>query len=114
MSKEFDEESKNFSESSEGEENYAYKKVIKNKNKQNRRTWSVASIILSVLSVLLIYFSWVSLVSGLLSVGCAAMSRKNIGYFDKISLAGMIIAIFGIVFSLGALIFGDIIMKLIF
>ncbi len=101
MSREFDENEKKNSEAPEGEEGYVYKKVIK--DKQYRRTWSVASVILAVLSVLLTYFSYVGIVLGLLSVGCAAISRKNLGYFDKISLAGMIIAIFGVVFSLAGI-----------
>lgn len=112
MNNEFDEKSKENSESPEGEENYVYKKVIK--NKQNRRTWSVASIILAVLSVVLVYFSHVSLCLGLASVGCAFMSRKNLGYFDKISLAGMIIAIFGVVFSIAGIIFTNLFSGIIF
>lgn len=112
MNNEFDEKSKENSESPEGEENYVYKKVIK--NKQNRRTWSVASIILAVLSVVLVYFSYVSLCLGLASVGCAFMSRKNLGYFDKISLAGMIIAIFGVVFSIAGIIFTSLFSGIIF
>ena len=113
MNTEFDEKSKDFSEASEGEENYAYKKVINNKNKENRRTWSVASLILSVLSILLVYFSWAGIVCGVLAIGCAFISRKNIGYFDKLSLAGMFIGIFGVVFSVGAIIFSELLFSVI-
>lgn len=106
MSKEFNEESKATAEESGEDSEYVYKKVIQ--NKEQRRTWSVASIVLAALSVLLLYFSWVSLVLGLASVGAAVISRKNLGYFDKLSLAALIIAIFGVVFSIMGIAFGDV------
>lgn len=109
MSKEFNEEEINSSEVSENDGDYAYKNVIK--DKQQRRTWSVASFFFALLSLLFAFFltwgSWVSLVLGVVSVGCSAVSRKNLGYFDKFSLAAMFIAIFGIVFALSGIIFGD-------
>lgn len=113
MNTEFDEKSKDSSEASEGEENYAFKKVIENKNKENRRTWSLASLVLSILSILLVYFSWPGIVCGVLAIGCAVVSRKNIGYFDKLSLVGMLIGIFGVVFSVGAIIFIELLFSVI-
>lgn len=113
MNTEFDEKQINNSDAPESEENYAFQKVMPAKNKENRRTWSVISLILSILSLLLVYFSWVSLILGILSVGSALISRKNIGYFDKISITGVLIAIFGIVFSLGGVIFGKFILGLL-
>lgn len=101
MSKEFNEESKASRENnSEGTE-YVYKNVIK--NKEQRRTWSVVSVVLAALSVILCYFSWVGLVLGVLAIAAALISRKNLGYFDKLTLAGIIIAIFGVVFAITGL-----------
>ena len=105
MSRKYEAQNASNPETAEKEQEYAYKNVIK--DKQHRRTWSVAALVLSVLSVLLTYFSWVGLVLALGAGGCAAMSRKNLGYFDKISLAGIIIAIFGAMFALTGLIFGE-------
>ena len=107
MQNQFDEQTKGATETDEENSDYAYKSVIK-KDKTSRRTWSVISLIFAVLSILTLYFSWVSLVIGAVAVGCAAVSRKNLGYFDKISLAGIIIGIFGMVFSLTGIIFGGI------
>ena len=107
MQNQYNEEHRVDGDAPQNEEEYAYKTVIK--NKQNRRTWSVVSLALAVLSVLLLYFPIVSLIFGAVSVGAGAMSRKNLGYFDKLTLAGIIIGIFGIVFSLAWLIFGSII-----
>lgn len=105
MNREYDEQSAGAPESGENAQEYAYKNVIK--DKQHRRTWSVISLALSILSVLLTYFSWVGLVLALASLGCAIVSRKNLGYFDKLSLASIIVAIFGIMFAVTGLIFGD-------
>ena len=105
MSKEFNEEPKSTSESGE-ETEYVYKKVIA--DKKQRRTWSIVSVVLAALSVIFLYFSWVSLVLGLLSVGAAVISRKNLGYFDKLSLAALIVAIFGVVFAVTGIAFGDV------
>lgn len=96
MSKEFNEESKASAESKGEGTEYVYKNVIR--NKEQRRTWSVVSVVLAALSVILCYFSWVGLAFGVLSIASALISRKNLGYFDKLSLAGLIIGIFGIVF----------------
>ena len=109
MSKEFSEEPKSTSESGE-EAEYVYKKVIT--DKKQRRTWSLVSLVLACLSVILTYFSWVGLILGLLSVGAAVISRVNLGYFDKLSLAALIIAIFGVVFAVTGIAFGDIFAQL--
>ena len=110
MNNQYNEEAKVNNDSAESESEYVYKTVIK--NKENRRTWSVASLILAVLSVLSVFVSWLSLIFGGLSVGAAVVSRKNLGYFDKISLAGIIIGIFGIVFAVVGIIFSNLISAL--
>lgn len=115
MSKEFNEEAKATNESNDGEQEYAFKHVLK-KN-PNKRTWSVVSIILAALSILLMpipILPIASLVLGILAVGAAVLSRVNLGYFDKLSIAGLIIAIFDIVFSVAGLIFFNMITSLIF
>ena len=109
MSKEFDEQNTNPTENTENEQGYAYKNVIK--DKQHRRTWSLVSLELAILSVLLTYFSWVGIVLALASGGAAAISRKNLGYFDKLSLTSIFIAIFGFMFAITGLAFGDLILS---
>ena len=104
MSKDFNEEAKNAADENSSESSYVYKNVIK--NKEQRRTWSVVSLALAVLSVLFAYFSWVGLFLGLASVGAGLISRKNLGYFDKLTLAALIVAIFGVVFSVTGIAFG--------
>ena len=106
MNNQFNEETKVNNESSESEGEYVYKTVIK--NKENRRTWSVVSLILGVLSVLSLFVSWLSIAFGLLAVGSGIISRKNLGYFDKISISGIIVGIFGFVFAIAVMIFKSI------
>lgn len=87
-------------ESANAEENsYAYKSVLTNKN--NSRLFSVISIASSALSIVftLVSLSWVALILAALGIVFAIISRKNLGYFDNISLIGLIIGIFGLVFS---------------
>ena len=106
MKKKFDEKSKSSAEE-KNESDYAFKSVIK-KDMTNRRTISVVSLVLAVLSVLFFRIPWVGLVLAILSVGGAGWSRKNLGYFDKISLAAIIVGIFGVVFALCGIIFAEI------
>lgn len=115
MSNEYDEQFNPTPESDEEDKEYAYKNVIK--DKQHRRTWSVVSLALSIISIILsmtfvTVCSWIGLVLALGSVGCAIISRKNIGYFDKLSIAGIIVAIFGVMFAITGLLFSDIISNL--
>ena len=110
MQNQFDEQSmQDDNQQNDGE--YAFKSVIK-KDMKNRRDFSVISLILAVLSVILFRVPWLSLILGLLSVGTAAFSRKNLGYFDKLSLAAIIVGIFGIVFSLCGILFADILVTI--
>lgn len=109
MNKEFNEEFKAGAEESE-ESGYVYKQVM-NKN-EKKRTWSVVALVLAILSLALCYFSWVGLVFGLISVVFAVVSRRHLGYFDKITLTALILAIFGVVFSLTGIVFADLIGEL--
>lgn len=119
MSKEFNEETKT-NEEKTGEQEYAFKNVLK-KN-PNKRTWSVVSIVLAVLAILLVplillpipVWPIVCLVLAILAIGAAALSRVNIGYFDKLSLAGLIIGIFDVVFSVAGFVLFDLIVGILF
>jgi hypothetical protein len=84
----------------EGEEKieeYAYKNVI-TKN-SNTRLFSVISVAFAALSVILSFVPWVGLILGLVSVGFSLISRKKLGYFEVLALVGLIVGIFGFVFS---------------
>ncbi len=74
-------------------------------DKQHSRAWSVASITVSIVGLLCCCFvDWLSIVLGTLAVIFAIISRRNIGYFDGISLTGLIVGIFGIVFGVASIV----------
>ena len=89
-----------------GQEEYVYQKVML--DKRNSRAWSIASLLVSIASLLCCCFvDWLGMVLGALAIVFALISRKNIGYFDGLSLAGLIVGIFGIVFGLAMIILGQ-------
>ena len=61
--------------------------------------WSVVSLLSAVISVILCTVYFVALPLAVLSVLAALVSRRNLGYFDKMSLFGIVIGIFGFVFG---------------
>lgn len=85
----------NYKESTE--EEYLYKSVIEGKKKS--RVWSVVSLICSIISLLCCCFPVMGIVLGILAIIFAVVSRSSIGYFDGLAIAGLIVGIFGLVFS---------------
>ncbi len=112
MQGEFNEEAKAQSGEETSEDGFVYKAVIKGEG--NKRTFSVISLILSVISVFLFVFPWAAIALGVLGVVFSVLSRRNLGYFDGFSLAGLIVGIFGIVFGIAGLSFGAMIMSVFF
>ena len=61
------------------------------------RGWSVASLVLSIISVVCCCLPVLSIVVGALSILFAIISRINLGYFDGLAIAGIVVGIFGLV-----------------
>ena len=70
------------------------------------RGWSVASLVLGILSILLSLIPFAGAVLGTVSVITAVISRRNLGYFDGIAIAGIITGAIGFVFGVMSLIIG--------
>ncbi len=68
------------------------------------RIWSVISIVSAILSVLLCHFYYAGMILSAVSVGSAVVSRRTLGFFDRISIFGIMIGIMGLVFSVFMLI----------
>lgn len=79
-----------------------YKDVMELKHRS--RGWSVASLVLGILSIICCCVWWIGLISGVLSIVLAVISRISLGYFDGLSIAGLITSIFGIMFGIFILI----------
>ena len=99
MKKDFDRDSVNQTDDSS---DYAFKNVMKSGG--NGRAFSIVSLVLAALSVAFSMFIPVcGVCTGVGAIVFGALSRRNIGYFDKPSLIGIFGAIFSIVFSLTVL-----------
>ncbi len=81
------------------EEKFAYKSIFK--ENKNTRVWSLASVIAAVLSVIFCFLPVLGIIFSLFSVAFSFVSRRVLGYFDGLSIAGLVIGIFGFVFCIG-------------
>ena len=80
-----------------------------NKDKPKTMGWSLASMVLGIISVVCCLFGWVGLIFGIVAVALAIVSRINLGYFDKMSVLGLIFGIFGIVFGVAIIVFNSLV-----
>ncbi len=69
-----------------------------------KRFWSLASLILGILSILLCLFYYVSIPLAVCAIISAFISRKNFGFFDQITLIGIILGLVGAVFGVFTLV----------
>ena len=80
------------------ENNNPYDVFDRNGRRKNKG-WSIASATCSTLSLFMCIFGWAGLIFGILGIVFAIVSRAKLGYFNSWSVAGILIAMFGIVFS---------------
>lgn len=62
--------------------------------------WSALSIVLAALALILCRFYYVGIVFSLVAVGMALISRKNLGFFEKYSILGIIFGIIGFIINI--------------
>ena len=86
------------SSSDDGKSEDRYYEVF-DKDKPKKMAFSVASVAFALISVALCFLGVVGIILGVCSVFLALASRIYLKYFDKLSLIGIIVAIFGIVFG---------------
>lgn len=61
--------------------------------------WSIFALVLGILTVLLSYFGWVGIIFGVLALVMTGVARKFLGFFNGLTLVGLMSAIFGLVIS---------------
>ncbi len=61
--------------------------------------YSVASLLLSLMSLVCCCTGAISMLFGILAVVFAILSRRHLGYFDTMALIGLIVGIVGAVFG---------------
>jgi hypothetical protein len=76
------------------------------KDKPKYILWSLISAVLGGISVICSLYGWGGLVVGALVVAFAIVSRVNLKYFDKITIVGLILGIFGMVFGASTIVIG--------
>ena len=75
------------------EEYYALPSTLKSRS----LIWSMASFVVGVLSILLCPLYYVSLVFAAGSIVTSLVSRRNLGFFEKYAIYGLILGMMGIV-----------------
>ena len=90
----FENENENGSQNNEN-----FYEIFKNGGKPKTLGWSVASMVTGILSVLCCCLGWTGLVFGAAAVLLSIVARRSLGYFDGMSIAGLVMGIFGFVFG---------------
>ncbi len=79
------------------------------KSKSKSMGWSVASMILGIVSVVCGGFGLAGLICGIIAVVMSVISRVKLGFFSGKSIVGLILGIFGMVFGIVLMIFNSLI-----
>ena len=87
-----------------GEQDYAFQ-TLNRHGKPKTLGWSVASLVMGIVSLFTCLFGWASIVFGVIAIAFALISRFSLGYFDGKSIIGLILGIFGTVFGASMIIF---------
>lgn len=82
-----------------GEQDYAFQTLMRN-GKPKTIGWSVASLVTGILSVVTCCFGWSGLILGVAAIVFSVLSRRALGYFDGLSIAGLVLGIFGGMFGI--------------
>ena len=61
--------------------------------------WSVASMVVGILSVVCCCFGYTGIIFGIGAIIFSIVARKTLGYFEGMSIAGLVLGIFGLVFG---------------
>ena len=76
------------------------------KDKPKYMLWSLISAVLGGISVICSLYGWIGFIVGAAAVAFAIVSRVSLKYFDKITIVGLILGIFGIVFGASTIVLG--------
>lgn len=100
---EFENNNNNNFQGENGNNNFTYQNV-NNFGKPKTMGWSVVSLVTGIVSVVCCCLGITGLFFGAVAIITAIVSRKVLGYFDGLTIAGLILGIFGIVFGLAVVI----------
>lgn len=79
--------------------------VVENLSKPRTMIYSILSLVLGILSLVLCCCGgWFGLGLGVLAIVFSVVSRYHLGYFDGLSIAGLVLGIAGAVFGVGMIV----------
>ncbi len=84
-------------------EDYAFQTVMRN-GRPKTKGWSVASLVLGILSVVCCCIGYAGIVFGIAAIAVSIISRRSLGYFDGMCIGGLLLGIFGTVFAIATLV----------
>jgi hypothetical protein len=87
-------------ESNDSDEYYDLPLAIKSRS----LIWAVISFAMGILSLALSSFYYVGFAFAGVAIAASLISRRNLGFFEKYSIMGLVFGIMGFVFSLFALV----------
>jgi len=83
-------------------EDYLFQTVT-GRGRRKTYSWSLAAMICGIIAVICCT-GYVGIVLGALAIIFAIVSRKNLGYFDSMAIAGLVLGIIGFVLGLAVII----------
>ena len=86
----------------ENNEDYLFQTVT-GRGRRKTHGWSLAAMICGVISVICCS-GYVGIILGTLAIVFAIVSRRNLGYFDSMTIAGLVLGIIGFVLGIAVLI----------
>ncbi len=81
------------------DQDYAFNTVGKN-GKPKTIGWSIASLVMGIVSIITSFFGWPGLILGILAIIFAVFSRRTLGYFDRKTILGLVLGIHGILIGI--------------
>lgn len=83
-------------------EDYLFQTVT-GRGRRKTYSWSLAAMICGIISVICCT-GYVGIVLGALAIIFAIVSRKNLGYFDSMAIAGLVLGIIGFILGVAVII----------
>lgn len=65
--------------------------------------WSIVALVSGIISVICCCLGVTGIIFGAVAITASILSRKSLGYFDGLSIAGLVLGIFGVVFGIAIL-----------
>ncbi len=78
--------------------------IVNEKGKPKSLIWSIISLTLGILSIVLSALGWAGLIVGVAAIVFAVIARVKMGFFNGFIIAALLCSIFGVIFSAASVI----------